>query len=651
MKRFLRSWSGLVGRTLVVSVMVASFGAVLLGGVAVMPAYVHADTGSCQDSGLVTCGCKIKIDQSGGGFTYTNECSVCDLQRLGMKLLTFFVMIFVAIAALLFVNAGYLYLTASAKPANVARAHKVFVNTMIGLVVVLAAYMLIDVIVKSLVSQDASNKASWGPWNEILCSGVTDSYTIDKVSQITISAGAGVTPVHTVQELQNWSQNQSSRDSLAAGITSTIAVAQKDPTNAALVPKLQTLLNQVNAVDPYSSDAATKLSALWSQYQTLLNEMVGPNGTTNVHTASEAAGYQNSLLAELTSAAKLVQGSPSGSDGYNLAVRIASLKDRISSVDTTSPNAYDILAGFQSQVDTMVEQAQLISGKQVDTSGWGNNTYGGSFGGPTVDSGAGSVTGSGSGSGSGTGSGGGDAAAQLQQQLLTTLASASASLGTYTIADPQYDLATQISDLTAQIQAVDFNSSNALQTLQAYQAQVNTLVVNVQDVTGKSISGTAPSTETTQLYSSLLATVNTWLRNINQYPVDLNEWLFTFTTLRDKILNVDQTSGDALSTLRSLSNELDADVAAAQQDLNTKDEPEWQAVKSLADSSIAAIDTMLGSWPTTSCTDTRTTVVNYRQQISNWTQSTTPQEATNMINTTNSIIKQISGTCGYTYNG
>jgi hypothetical protein len=105
------------------------------------------------------------------GNTLGNECRVCDLQVLAMNLINFFVMVSVFVAALLFVNAGFLYILSSTNPGNIAKAHKLFFNTLVGFIIILGAYLIISAIMTVLYG-DATTPSELfsvaGNWNEIL---------------------------------------------------------------------------------------------------------------------------------------------------------------------------------------------------------------------------------------------------------------------------------------------------------------------------------------------------------------------------------------------------------------------------------------------------------------------------------------------------
>lgn len=93
------------------------------------------------------------------------ECTVCDLVQLAQNIVRILIFLATCIAVLLFVYAGWLYIQASASPGNVSKAHGIFISTLIGLVVTLAAWLIIDTIMKTFYGDGGR----WGPWNDILC--------------------------------------------------------------------------------------------------------------------------------------------------------------------------------------------------------------------------------------------------------------------------------------------------------------------------------------------------------------------------------------------------------------------------------------------------------------------------------------------------
>lgn len=109
-------------------------------------------------AGLVTI---VPSDCNGvGGCT-----SICDLAQLANNALTDFVYIAVFLSAALFAWAGITFLTARGNTSNISRAKEVFTNVFIGLVIILAGYMAVDVTMRALVGQ------SLLPWSAICPNG------------------------------------------------------------------------------------------------------------------------------------------------------------------------------------------------------------------------------------------------------------------------------------------------------------------------------------------------------------------------------------------------------------------------------------------------------------------------------------------------
>ncbi|MBP9750209.1 MAG: hypothetical protein KBD21_05790 [Candidatus Pacebacteria bacterium] len=109
-----------------------------------------------QDTGLVPC----------SGI----ECQACHAIELVQRILNFIVMIASGIAVLLFSYAGFLMLTAAGNTGKIEKGKGVFVNVLIGIVIVLAGWLIIDTIMKAMFEGSAlSGTQGFGGWNEIQC--------------------------------------------------------------------------------------------------------------------------------------------------------------------------------------------------------------------------------------------------------------------------------------------------------------------------------------------------------------------------------------------------------------------------------------------------------------------------------------------------
>lgn len=88
------------------------------------------------------------------------DCTVCDLALLAQNIINTSIFMMVFISALLFAYAGLLYLT-SAVEDKVSHAKSIFRNVALGLVVMLAAWLVVDTLMKSVLG------GNFGPWNDI----------------------------------------------------------------------------------------------------------------------------------------------------------------------------------------------------------------------------------------------------------------------------------------------------------------------------------------------------------------------------------------------------------------------------------------------------------------------------------------------------
>jgi hypothetical protein len=93
------------------------------------------------------------------------DCQLCFLLELVNNVIRFLIVdVATPIAALSFAVAGIMYLTAAGNTGQIARAHSIFKKVVIGFILILAAWLLIDTVMKYLVQDD-----NFGPWNEFDC--------------------------------------------------------------------------------------------------------------------------------------------------------------------------------------------------------------------------------------------------------------------------------------------------------------------------------------------------------------------------------------------------------------------------------------------------------------------------------------------------
>ena len=97
-------------------------------------------------------------------------CGYCDFIALGNNLLQFFVYAAGAIATLLFVYAGILYVTSGPNPGNIEKAHRIFWHVLIGLTITLAAWLIVHTLFVLLArGPNGELQSGLAPWSAIVC--------------------------------------------------------------------------------------------------------------------------------------------------------------------------------------------------------------------------------------------------------------------------------------------------------------------------------------------------------------------------------------------------------------------------------------------------------------------------------------------------
>jgi hypothetical protein len=96
------------------------------------------------------------------------ECTICHLAQLAQNGLNVGIYMAVFLSAILFAWAGWLYVTAGGNQQQASRGRQIFTNVAIGIVIILAGWLIVDTIMKTLVKTDDR----FGPWNQI-CTGAS----------------------------------------------------------------------------------------------------------------------------------------------------------------------------------------------------------------------------------------------------------------------------------------------------------------------------------------------------------------------------------------------------------------------------------------------------------------------------------------------
>lgn len=97
------------------------------------------------------------------------NCTVCDVAQLSQNILNTGIFIAVFFSAVLFAWAGWKVLTSGGDSEQYSSGKRIFTNVIVGLVIILAAWLLIDTLMKTLTN------GSFGPWNKV-CESVVSLF-------------------------------------------------------------------------------------------------------------------------------------------------------------------------------------------------------------------------------------------------------------------------------------------------------------------------------------------------------------------------------------------------------------------------------------------------------------------------------------------
>ena len=95
-------------------------------------------------------------DQKGG-------CSsICDLAQLAQNVLNDGIYLSIFLSAALFAWAGWMHMSAGGDTGKIKQANEVFTNVFIGLIIILAAWLIVDTLMRTIAGGTPGP-----PWNQI----------------------------------------------------------------------------------------------------------------------------------------------------------------------------------------------------------------------------------------------------------------------------------------------------------------------------------------------------------------------------------------------------------------------------------------------------------------------------------------------------
>jgi uncharacterized membrane protein YidH (DUF202 family) len=99
------------------------------------------------------------------------SCNTCHVMTLAQNILNFLVGISAFIGIMVLAYGGFLMLTAAGNASQIERGKNFIWNVLIGLLIVLVAWLIIDTVMKytNLSSDITEGAGGFGPWNQIQC--------------------------------------------------------------------------------------------------------------------------------------------------------------------------------------------------------------------------------------------------------------------------------------------------------------------------------------------------------------------------------------------------------------------------------------------------------------------------------------------------
>jgi hypothetical protein len=101
------------------------------------------------------------------------DCSSCHLVDLANRLIAWLIGLVTILFAVLMVMAGFGLVTSGGNPSALTAAKSKFTNALIGFVIVLASWLVVDTLMRGLVMNNG-NIDGWGPWARVQCWNQTE---------------------------------------------------------------------------------------------------------------------------------------------------------------------------------------------------------------------------------------------------------------------------------------------------------------------------------------------------------------------------------------------------------------------------------------------------------------------------------------------
>lgn len=133
-----------------------------------------------------------------GGFVTCNgtDCSACNFVELLNLLIKWLLGIVFVIFAVLMTIAGFGLVTSGGNQSALDAAKSKFTNAIIGIIIILAAWMIVDTLMRGTLADGGVIKG-WGPWSEVQCMVQTQTFRWEGDPDSESSASASTTATST----------------------------------------------------------------------------------------------------------------------------------------------------------------------------------------------------------------------------------------------------------------------------------------------------------------------------------------------------------------------------------------------------------------------------------------------------------------------
>jgi hypothetical protein len=92
------------------------------------------------------------------------DCTLCHLATLAQNIINTGIFVAVFMSAMIFAFAGWKYLASGANVTEMGDAKSIILNTVIGLIIILGAWLFVDTIMRTLIGNPGGQ---YLPWNSI----------------------------------------------------------------------------------------------------------------------------------------------------------------------------------------------------------------------------------------------------------------------------------------------------------------------------------------------------------------------------------------------------------------------------------------------------------------------------------------------------